>query len=144
MTIEIVLEDGRVLRGSNFGMSGMLERIAELLPPPQVKLSRWLVDKSGDGYSIFGGFDLRGLTTEDREAFWEVAERDLQRRIEIHGPPQAWGESHYSGDCLIRLLEMRASMLRGEPPDAMNDSVEPFDFDGIMEDLDDIWFPTSQ
>jgi hypothetical protein len=144
MTIEIVLEDGRVLCGSNFGMSGMLERIAELLPPPQAKLARWLVDKCGDGYSIFGGFDLRGLTTEDREAFWEVAERDLRRRIEIHGPPQAWGENHYSGDCLIRLLEMRASMLRGEPPDAMNDSVEPLDFDGIMEDLDDIWFPTSQ
>lgn len=144
MSIQIVLEDGRVLSGSNLGMTGMLERIAELLPPPQAKLAHWLMDKCEHGYSIFGGFDLRGLTLDDREAFWKVAERDLQRRVEIHGAPQAWGENHYSGTCLLRLLEMRASMFRGEPPDAMNDFPKPFDFDGTMEDLDDIWFPTSQ
>jgi hypothetical protein len=135
----LVLEDGRVLWGSNLGMTGMLEKIAEQLPPSGAKLARWLEDKCEHGYAIFDGFDMRGLVPEDREAFWSAAENDLRRRIDAYGPPQIWDKTHHSGACLARLLEMRASMLRGEPPSAMNDFLEPFEFDGTMEDLGDMW-----
>ena len=61
----------------------------------------------------------------------------------MHGPPETWGDSHYSGFCLQRLLQMQDSICRGEPPEALNDLEKAVDFDGEMENISDLWSPVS-
>lgn len=131
------LEDGRALDRSNLGYCGMLVLIAREMPEPHSRLRTWLEDLS-DRTPPFCEFDIRGLSDEDRQAFWTAAVRaGAVVRAKYGGdvmPGNAW-----AAESLLHLLQMHSSILAGEPPSTLNDLNMTMAYSGMPEDLDLLW-----
>lgn len=139
MAAIILLEDGRGLYGSSLGVSSMLALISEEISLSSLRFKSWLIDKS-NRLSPFMDFDLRGISEADRIEFWVSAERALKKLAYEYGIESSWPENLYSGHLLLRLLAMHKSITAGESPSSLNDMSDSKMFDGVNEDLDEIWF----
>jgi hypothetical protein len=53
------------------GISGLLDRVAEFVPPAEEKLIRWLRDVARRPNACMS-FDLRGLSATHRAMFWDA------------------------------------------------------------------------
>ena len=90
MTGIITLEDGSDIHASNLGLGGALESIGQSISHIDTQLSQWLLDVA-QRPGGFMDFDLRGLDTTRRAAFWKGVEfasnglADWNQR-EIHSP----------------------------------------------------------
>lgn len=70
----IKLDDGSDLCASNLGLSGALECIARAVSDIDTPLARWLLDVAQRPGGLMD-FDLRGLSTARRAAFWAGVDR---------------------------------------------------------------------
>jgi hypothetical protein len=138
MTSVLVLDDGRALHESNLGYSTMLEMISREVCDEHGRLRSWLVDIAYRP-TPHCEFDTRGLDELDRKEFWAAAERALASKIDCDGPECSWPANSYGARALVRLLQMHLSIRSGEPPTALNELGEVFEFDGVQENLDEIW-----
>lgn len=138
MSASLTLEDGRTLWRSNLGFTGMLHLIAREVSASHLKLGLWLADKA-ERPSPFCEFDLRALSDDARHEFWQAAERAYAALLLKHGAEDNWSVTMYAAESLAHLLRMRVSILRGEPPAALNDLNVVMNFDGEMEQLDQLW-----
>lgn len=117
----------------------MLELISKEVSDAHARLKIWLADKA-ERTSPFCGFDLRGLSDENRNEFWVASERAHARLLQRYGPESSWPSNMYAGESLSHLLKMHRSIIAGEPPSAINDLDEVTPFCGEAENLEEIWF----
>jgi hypothetical protein len=116
-------------------MEGLLHLIADQLPEEHRDLKTWLADKAGRP-NPFMDFDIRGLSPIQRSAFYTAARkaRDALRQRQTRGDEQG-----HASEALDRLLRMKESMDRGEPPLRLSDDDKVHPFDGRPIDLSDLW-----
>lgn len=137
MAAIIKFEDGRAIYSSTLGTAAGLELIAGAIDENEQKLKIWLSDVS-DRCAPFLDFDLRGLTEQHRTVFWHAADSAF-RSLVTNNPDILDAPNAFSARFLNRLLAMHQSVLSGEPPQALSDFQEVFEFDGQMIDLDELW-----
>jgi hypothetical protein len=130
----IRLEDGRGLHGSSLSIDTLLSLVADEVSGEYEDLRIWLVDKARRP-SPFQDMDLGRLDPSRRAEFYAAASRAYSARLR-EDPTLA--ERSHGIQRLGSLLEMRASIERGEPPLALSD------FDFVLEstgdeDLSEIW-----
>jgi len=135
MAAYIVLDDGRVLWRSNLAMDGLLCLIAEQLPAEYHDLQKWLLDK-GSRPAPFIDFDIRGLSPAHRSAFYAAARRALE---DLSRKDVRIVEKGRSAEALERLLQMKQSMDKGEPPLSLSDDSKLHPFDGQPINLSELW-----
>jgi hypothetical protein len=134
----IKLEDGRALKGSSMGVSGMLDLISLQISEQHLDLKRWLADKA-ERCAPFIDFDVRGLPGSARKEFWRAADQALVTLIEQKGPANLQHPNAYASYCLNQLLQMKRSIAAGEPPLTLSHFDHVLPFDGRTIDLNELW-----
>jgi hypothetical protein len=128
----IILDDGRALYGSSFGVDGMLFLISAEVKETHASLKRWLADV-GKRPSPCQDFDVRGFTDADRAEFWRAAAAAADNLRARFGDGFAENRASPSSTAIARLLELRHEI----DTDADADMFYPFD--GRRIDLSDVW-----
>jgi hypothetical protein len=115
-------------------MAGLYDAIAGEVPETHANFKTWLSDMAKRP-NPFMDFDVGGLPEDLRSAFYAAAQRAWDR-IRGEGEITPSGSTRY----LARLLEMRASIERGDPPLSLSDCDEVREYDDTQEiDLSEIW-----
>lgn len=130
----IRLEDGRVLWGSTISISALLSLTADHVGDNLPSLKVWLADKANRP-PPFLDMDLGGIDPALRTEFYAAAKRAFEEKL---AADPTLIERSGGLERLRRLLAMRASIERGEPPLALSDSETVCEPIGA-EDLDDLW-----
>lgn len=130
MTAFIRLDDGRCLWRSNVIMASLYSRVSDQVSADHPRLKRWLRDLS-DRCAPFTDIDIRGLVESDRVEFYAAASKAAHDKYS--------GVKGGSTEALEMLLRMKESIDRGEPPLTLSDFNQIMEFDGTMEDLDQLW-----
>jgi hypothetical protein len=121
----IILEDGRGWIGANWAYDAIIQSIADELAQTNEgrALASWLLEQRcevlGPG---LGRVDVRELSTDSRCRFRDACRRSLDR-IRARGPV-GWSDPSFFPAWLVRfqhLIDMWASIDRGEPAGALND-----------------------
>lgn len=138
MAAHLILEDGRPFYASSLGFEGMLILAARELPEEFGKLRMWLLDK-GSRPGALQGFDIRGLDTLHRSAFWRACSQAYVRLQEKYGDFSSLPDNAYAAACVAGVNEAHLSVEAGEPPPIIDGERKTFEFDGEMQNLDDLW-----
>jgi hypothetical protein len=75
------LEDDSIVHASNLGLAGALEKIGMAISDADPRLARWLLDLA-QRPGGFMDFDLRGLSSDGRAAFWLGVDRANEKSRE--------------------------------------------------------------
>lgn len=142
MSDVLTLEDGRMWWASNRLWHSVLKRISEsaVALQPSHPLGPWLVALVEHGMNGASGFDLRGLSDDERALFWNAASDGLahyRRQGERWTDAQAFAVAVEHFELLLR---MHASVVAGEAPEALNTSTVVAEWDGEVIDVTDLWF----
>jgi hypothetical protein len=128
LTVDIALENGETLHGSNIGVSGLLILTAREIDPSFSDFRRWLADVS-ERTAPFLDFDLRGLSREHRQEFWRAAQRAYDKLVLKFGPDLLERENAYTSNCLHRMLTMHARIPDDIPGSLPREACYGFDID---------------
>lgn len=131
MAAILTLDDGRLHHCSSFGAQGMLILIAEALPETSTALQRWLADVA-ERPAPFQDFDLRGLSTANRTAFWHAAAAAYATLEERFGPTFLEQENMFAANSLHGLLALKQGIDDAVP-------AETVAFDGELINLSELW-----
>lgn len=131
MAAFIRLEDGRAVAGSSVWIDALLTAVADAVPDDQAEFKVWLADIARRP-APFQDIDLSALDDSFRELFYSAVARALAEKLS--NDPQ-----NPLIDLLDRLIKMRESMARGEPPLAMSDCDFVLKPHPIPHDLKEIW-----
>lgn len=120
----IIINDGRAVAPSNWGFDRMMEEIVKSLPNNEnsADFKDWLLNQRncicGPG---LGSVDVRELTPENQELFWDAV-IDAIHRCKAEGGEGWHDPNFYSSwmEMFSNLLAFRESYLDGEDPDAFN------------------------
>jgi len=119
MTTFIALEDGRILGATNGSFDGVLEAVADnLAQHDHRELAEWLLvqrcEVLGPGV---GSLDLREMSPIASEQFRDACHRVYDDLQDGQTSPE-WMQDHFR-----QLIDMWASMARGEPPESLTSDV---------------------
>jgi hypothetical protein len=135
--VHLELEDGRSFRTQTVTASAVFYLVAAAVDDSLPQFKVWLNDMSNRPVP-FMDFDLRELPAECQEGF-HIAARIARDKL-AKDWEQSPAEPPASLVALDRLVRMKESMDRGEPPTALTDAKEIYPYQGMKIDMQQIWF----
>ena len=136
MAAIVTLDDGRAFYASNAQISGAYYQIGKAVCD-RPRLRHWLLDLS-ERCAPFFDIDVRGLESADRDEFWRAAKRAYEEAPSRHEDKEIEFQTSASTYCVGRLLEEKAKIDAGEPPEDLS----PYEIRRM--DIDDVWLSESE
>lgn len=138
MSDNLTLEDGRTWWASTINVANVLYEIGITIEGRNVEFAAWLKDKS-DRPAPFMHFDLRGLSQECLELFYNGALESYSRLSAEHG--EEWVNSSF-GTAFSRLIEMHKHINSGGIPEEFTDLEVVPNYDGEPISFSELWSNT--
>jgi hypothetical protein len=135
MSDHIILEDGRVWHAASWVLRKLYSDIAEYLRESgeNQDLADWFDYKSEKCGGLMW-FDVRGFTENERAVFWHAVQYALKKTLKEQSKDWPMPEFFPSYiERIRRLLRMRRSIRRREPPQFLNDYQITFPFEGKLD-----------